>query len=114
MHAIDLTAAWDPPAAAGLPWTRRFGRPGGRAAAGRVWLVVAAAPVVPAATLNGVALEAAVAAGEVRWDVAALLRARNTLTLLPAAGCAGQHAVARGSGRQPLPPSCGRVRLEIA
>jgi len=107
-HVIRLHAAWDPPAAAGLPWRRSFGRPGGLAADDGVRLVIER-PAACRLELNGVPLPA-VAEGR-RWeaDVTGLLRERNELAVKFAAEPAGRT----GGGRQPLPGSCGRPALEI-
>jgi hypothetical protein len=105
-HVIRLHAAWDPPAAAGEPWRRSFGRPGGLTAGDRVWLVLDR-PCAGTLELNGERLPA-VAAGR-RWeaDVTLLLRDRNELV----ATFAGTAAAL--TGRQPLPEACGRPALEI-
>ncbi len=107
-HVIRLHAAWDPPAAVGLPWRRSFGRPGGLAAADQVWLVLDR-PAACALELNGVRLEPVAEAPRWEADVTALLRDRNEL----AATFAGAAAGLTGGGRQPLPEACGRPALEI-
>ena len=107
-HVIRLHAAWDPPAAAGQPWRRAFGRPGGLAAADRVWLVLDD-PAACAVELNGERLPP-VTAG-VRWevDVTHLLRERNDLAATFVLATPNRA----GSGRQPLPVACGRPALEV-
>lgn len=106
MHTIDLTNAWESPASGARAWVRRFGRPSGVEPGGRVWLVMDVPP--PAgATLNDAALTPPPAAkGGWRIDVTDRLGARNEL-VLPLDADGG------GPSRTPLPPGCGRVRLEI-
>lgn len=107
-HVIRLHAAWDPPVAAGQPWHRSFGRPGGLAAADRVRLVIEG-PAACVVVLNGARL-APVAAGDL-WeaDVTHLLRDRNELDAIFATEVPGLA----GGGRQPLPAACGRPVLVI-
>jgi len=113
-HAINLTAAWTPPAAPGPPavWRRQFGMPTGIAAADRVWLVVES-PAGCTLELNGVAMRSAAAGECLRQDVTRLLRRRNELCLT--GGDEGVPADQPGAplGRRPLPARLGRVWLEI-
>jgi hypothetical protein len=118
MHTINLSGAWEPPAAAGAPWTRRFGRPDGLSGNERVWLVIEQAAGVGAVRLNGLPLAAAehapgAAPAPRRWEITAALAPRNVLTLLLPAAAASASADGAAHGRLPLPSSCGRVRLEI-
>jgi hypothetical protein len=106
MHTIDLTNAWEPPAAGSQAWVRRFGRPSGVEPGDRVWLVMDVPP--PAgASLNGIPLPAMPeAVAPWRFDVTPRLGQRNELVLpLDADGC--------GMRRAPLPALRGGVRLEI-
>lgn len=105
MHTIDLTNAWEPPAAGSRGWVRRFGRPSGLEPGNRVWLVMDLPPPADA-TLNGVALPALSEAAPWRIDVTDRLEPRNELVLL-------LDADGGGVGRATLPAMCGRVRLEI-
>jgi hypothetical protein len=107
-HVIRLHAAWDPPRASGHPWHRSFGRPGGLAAADRVWLVLEC-PAACVVVLNGSRLPP-VPAGD-RWeaDVTHLLRDRNELDAIFATEVPGLA----GGGRQRLPAACGRPALVI-
>jgi len=105
MHTIDLTNAWEPPAAGSRAWVRRFGRPSGVEPGGRVWLVMDVPP--PAgASLNGVALPALPEAAPWRFDVTPRLGQRNELVLPLDAGGSDMR-------RAPLPALRGGVRLEI-
>lgn len=106
MHTIDLTNAWEPPAAGSRAWVRRFGRPSGIESADRVWLVMDMPPPADA-TLNGVALPALPESPQPwRIDVTARLESRNELVLpLDADG--------EGMRRAALPATRGGVRLEI-
>lgn len=106
MHAIDLTNAWEPPAAGSRRWVRRFGRPSGVEPGDRIWLVMDEPP--PAhATLNGVSLPALTAV-DTPWraDVTDRLRARNELVL-------PLDATGDGTRRAALPAPRGGVWLEI-
>ena len=113
LHAIRLQAAWEPPARAGAPWIRRFGRPAGVDPGQRVWLVVAGAQIQAAVALNGAPLPA-IAADRPRWehDITPLLRDRNVLELLIPQGAAALFD-AGAVPRQPAPAACGNVAIEI-
>ena len=111
-HSIHLGNAWEfEPGDAGhaSEWVRRFGRPTGLGGMDAVWLVIEAAAAA-SVTLNGAALPATEAGAAYRVNVAALLRERNLLVLVPrlAVATAAPHP-ARG----PLPAVLGRVSLEI-
>jgi hypothetical protein len=106
MHTIDLTNAWEPPAAGSRAWVRRFGRPSGIESGDRVWLVMDL-PHPAEATLNGAALPGTPeTAAPWRIEVTARLAPRNELVLL-------LDADGGGVRRATLPAMCGRVRLEI-
>jgi len=112
-HLIDLSSAWLPPVPGrgSRAWVRRFGIPGGLAAGDRVWLVIESSADCQV-RLDGEALADVAAGSRWRQDVAARLKPRNELELLPA----GSHAAGRpaaGHGRVPLPAVLGRVWLEI-
>jgi len=126
VHRINLSTAWQPPAAGSTAWMRRFGRPDGLEPASRVWLVHERGSGVRL-ILNGKPLPA----GR-RHDVTTALAKRNELLLLPLPPIpAAQQAVAgrvgtAGSaedgtdeggrpapGRRPLDPRLGRLHLEI-
>ena len=123
VHTINLAGAWEPPAAPGAPWTRRFGRPAGLAGDVRVWLVIQPGADVGGLRLNDMPLDApervpGVRAPSFRHEITAVLAPRNVLTMVvPAAGtgdAAPAGAVpAAAHGRRPLPPACGRVWIEI-
>jgi len=106
MHTIDLTNAWEAPAAGSRAWVRRFGRPSGVEPGDRVWLVMDAPPPADA-TLNGVALPVLPQAA-VPWriDVTDRLGVRNELVL-------SLDATGGGIRRATLPAARGGVRLEI-
>ncbi len=112
VHQINLSTAWQPPAAGSAAWVRRFGRPAGLGPSTRVWLVRVGGPAAQL-SLNGTALPAGY-----RHDVTAALTTRNELLLEPqpptpvtedGADAAGQPA----HGRRPLDPRLGRLHLEI-
>jgi hypothetical protein len=123
IHRINLSTAWQPPAAGGAAWVRRFGRPDGLEPSTRVWLVHDGGQGTEL-ILNGAPLPA----GD-RHDVTTILGKRNELLLVPASerpaggtvGAGGDHsatnrtAVAGQSahGRRPLDPYLGRLHLEI-
>lgn len=112
VHRINLTTAWQPPAAGTTAWVRRFGRPDGLEPPTRVWLVHEGGPAATL-TLNGSALPA----GD-RHEVTGALAKRNELLLeplvpLPAAEAAADPAGQPAHGRQPLDPRLGRLHLEI-
>jgi hypothetical protein len=112
-HRINLSTAWQPPgvAAEQTAWVRRFGSPAGIEPGDRIWLVVEAA-VGCGLGLAGEPLPP-VAAGTIRrHEITAMLRERNELVLTPAVA-AGSVEVGMGHGRCDLPPSIGRVALEI-
>lgn len=118
VHTINLSGAWEPPAEAGAPWTRRFGRPEGLSGDERVWLVIEQAAAVGAVRLNDLPLAAGEHASSEapsprRWEIAAALAPRNVLALFLPAAVASASTRAAVRGRLPLPPSCGRVRIEI-
>lgn len=113
-HAIRLSAVWEPPAAGGGAWVRRFGRPAGMEPGVAVVLVIERAAVA-AVTLNGAALVGASPGGD-RWacDVTSLLAERNLLHIEPAPGvAAGWPLSIDAHGRATLPAAIGSVRLEI-
>ena len=114
-HRINLSTAWEPPPEGSRAWARRFGRPSGVEAGGRVYLVVEGGIRVTL-VLNGVCLSAESG----RHDVTDLLEPRNELLLVPSsekpalstpAGDAASPALAHG--RCNLDPQHGRVHLEI-
>lgn len=106
MHTIDLTNAWEPPAAGSRAWVRRFGRPSGIEPGDRIWLVMDVPPPADA-TLNGSALPSlSEAAGPWRIDVTERLGVRNELVLPLDADDGGMR-------RATLPAARGGVRLEI-
>jgi hypothetical protein len=131
-HTIDLTNAWEPPAAApdsvasGCPappgcgpnvaWVRSFGLPTGLGAGDRVWLVLDG-PQDCLLALNDSPLPAVMASSSYAVEITAMLLPRNRLRLLPAAGEppvpteSSKRLVAHGRCR--LPNAYGRVRLEI-
>lgn len=116
-HAIQLGAAWEPPAPAAaddrVVWTRRFGRPAGLGPGDRVLLVVSQPSVAGEVSVNAVPLPPLVA-GASRWaeDITPLLQDRNELRVAVASTI--DHASARGPhGRGPLPSAIGMVALEI-
>lgn len=118
VHTINLSGAWEPPTATGAPWTRRFGRPDGLTGDQRVWLVIEGAIASDTVRLNDRPLAATGSTGGAasapqRWEITTALAARNVLTLLLPAAAAHGSAPGTAHGRVPLPPSCGRVRLEI-
>jgi acrylyl-CoA reductase (NADPH) len=116
-HAINLTAAWEPPgkdAPRGV-WLRRFGGPTGLEIGDAVWLVVEV-PGPADVMLNGRPLPP-LRAGRARWshDVTALLGDRNELVVMPALeGHGAEWPAGRDAhGRASFPESLGRVSLEI-
>ena len=118
-HAIQLGAAWEPPASAAaddrVVWTRRFGRPAGLGPGDRVLLVVSQPSIAGEMVVNAVPLPPLVA-GASRWaeDITPLLQDRNELRVAVAAASTIDHAPARGPhGRGPLPSAIGMVALEI-
>jgi hypothetical protein len=126
-HTIDLTNAWESPAADRAPaqdcgpetsaaWARSFGLPTGLSSGDRVWLVLDAGRDCRL-ILNGSPLPPVVGSCRYAVDVTALLVPRNRLWLLPAAGESLVPTEASKSlpphGRCPLPAVYGRVRLEI-
>jgi len=118
-HAIQLGAAWEPPAPAAaddrVVWTRRFGRPAGLGPCDRVLLVVSQPSVAGEVSVNAVPLPPLVA-GASRWaeDITPLLQDRNELRVAVAVASTIDHAQARGPhGRGPLPSAIGMVALEI-
>lgn len=118
VHTINLSAAWEPPATAEAPWTRRFGRPDGLSGDERVWLVIEPADGVGAVRLNGLPLAAeehAPGGAPAPWrrEITATLAPRNVLTLLLPMATASAAVRSAAHGRLPLPPSCGRVWIEI-
>ena len=113
-HAIHLGAAWEPPAADGKPWIRRFGRPTGVAPSDRLVLVCegAAAPVWHAATLNDRPLAWRDGGpGILECDVTAMLADRNTLVVTAATPevPTGRAPEARAT----LPSAWGRLSLVV-
>jgi len=125
-HTIDLTSAWEPPAAApgggsAAAWTRSFGLPTGLSPGDRVWLVLDGdrdCRLMLNPILNESPLPAVVGSSSpYAIDVTALLLPRNRLRLLPAAGEPPLPAAPSESlpahGRCRLPAAYGRVRLEI-
>jgi hypothetical protein len=112
-HRINLSTAWLPPdpAADRVAWVRRFGRPAGIEPGGQVWLVVEAVAGCDL-VLGGQPLPPAAAATISRHDVTAMLRERNELMLSPTVPAGPVARVAR-HGRCDLPPTLGRVCLEI-
>jgi hypothetical protein len=116
-HRINLSTAWLPPgpaagrAAGRTAWVRWFGRPAGIEPGDRVWLVVEAAAGCDL-VLGGQPLPPAAAATNDRHDVTAMLRDRNELVMTPTVP-AGLVARAARHGRCDLPPTIGRVWLEI-
>ena len=118
-HAIQLGAAWEPPAPAAaddlVVWTRRFGRPAGLGPGDRVLLVFSRPSVAGEVSVNAVPLPP-LAAGASRWaeDITPLLLDRNELRVAVAAASTIDHAPPRGlHGRGPLPSAIGMVSLEI-
>jgi len=131
-HTIDLTNAWEPPAAVPDPaasgcqaapgggpdtaWVRSFGLPTGLGAGDRVWLVLDAGRDCRL-TLNDSPLPAVMASSSYAVEVTAMLLPRNRLRLLPVAGeppVPTESSKRRAAhGRRRLPDAYGRVRLEI-
>jgi len=131
-HTIDLTNAWEPPAAAlnpaasGCPaapgsgpdvaWARSFGLPTGLGTGDRVWLVLDAGQDCRL-ILNDSPLPAVMASSRHAVEVTAMLLPRNRLLLLPAAGEPPVPTESSKSlpthGRCRLPDAYGRVWLEI-
>jgi len=112
VHRINLSTAWQPPAAGSAAWVRRFGRPAGLEPSTRVWLVHIGGPAARL-TLNGKALPA----GN-RHDVTPALAKRNELllepqTLTPVAEDGTDATGQPADGRRPLDPQLGRLHLEI-
>jgi hypothetical protein len=113
-HAIRLSTVWEPPAAGGNAWVRRFGCPAGIEPGVAVVLVIDGAAVA-AVTLNGVALAGPSPECD-RWacDVTSLLAERNLLRIEPAPGVGEGGALSIDAhGRASLPAAIGCVRLEI-
>ncbi|MFM1904892.1 MAG: hypothetical protein RLZZ440_2792 [Planctomycetota bacterium] len=115
-HAINLSTAWCPPAAAAEAWVRRFGRPDGVEQGDVIWLVVESAGGCRLA-LNAASLPTVPPGGVLRHAVTGLLGPRNELQLSPLEGRAalpvGESACPNSHGRSPLPDAMARVRLEI-
>ena len=118
-HTIDLTNAWEPPAAAPNPaaaWTRSFGLPTGLGAGDRVWLVLDGGRACRL-ILNDSPLPAFEASSSYAVEVTAMLLPRNRLRLLPATGEPLVPSESSQSlsthGRCRLPDAYGRIRLEI-
>ncbi|MBM4011864.1 MAG: hypothetical protein FJ286_10870 [Planctomycetes bacterium] len=105
-HAIHLGTAWEPPAAAGRPWIRRFGRPSGVEPGDRVLLVWDPPGTVrpEVLQLNGQALVA-----DPEIDITPLLRDRNELVL----GGSGLPVGSAPARLVALPVACGRPTLVI-
>jgi hypothetical protein len=114
-HAIHLGAAWEPPAAAGGSWVRRFGRPTGLAKADRLVLVcedVGSPAVWRTALLNDRLLDWRDAGPEIlECDVTGIVAERNLLVVSEVASDAacGPDAVARVA----IPSAWGRLSLVV-
>jgi len=101
MHTIDLTNAWEPPAAGSRAWVRRFGRPSGVEPGDR-----------RAATLNEQPLAWREAdPGDLECDVTAVIKPRNTL-VVPGDRLGPPESDASGR-RAALPEAWGRLSLVI-
>ena len=113
-HAIHLGAAWEPPAADGKPWIRRFGRPSGVGASDRLVLVCegVADAVWQTATLNDRPLAWHEAGpGILECDVTAMLADRN---LLMVTATSPEAPTGRGpETRATLPSAWGRLSLVV-
>lgn len=125
-HAIHLGGAWQPPAADAVAaepqrgsggWRRSFGRPSGVGPADRVLLVLDRSGECQGAisfTLNAISLPP-VGPGPCRWehDVTAALSERNELVLDPSGVAAPGARTVDRHGRTALPPTVGRLTIEI-
>lgn len=131
-HVIDLTAAWEPAAAQGDGWVRRFGGPGGVTSAGRLWLALEdAAPRVsailndrplPQATVHPDDADGGGRRPTLRWEITGIVASRNTLIIgdpgalarEPSPGVAGDASAGDTRTRRTLPAAiAARVLLEI-
>ncbi|MBU6309733.1 MAG: hypothetical protein KJS77_08320 [Planctomycetes bacterium] len=114
-HAIHLGAAWEPPAAAGGSWVRKFGRPTGLEKSDRLVLVCegpGSATVWRTALLNDRPLEWRDAGPEtLECDVTGIVAERNVLAVSAEASApaSGPDGVARAA----IPSAWGRLSLVV-